>query len=52
MEHGPYGITSKATIFMSAYSTLLLLHLEFEALQNVSAELLKEISGKLLYFLK
>lgn len=46
MEHGPYGITSKATIFMSAYSTLLLLHLEFDSLQSVSAELLNAISGE------
>jgi hypothetical protein len=49
MQNGPYGITSKANIFMAAYSSILLLHLEFESmesLQGVSQELLSVITGK------
>jgi hypothetical protein len=46
MQHGPYGITSRANIFMAAYSSILLLHLEFDSLKNPSEKLLSDISGK------
>lgn len=45
MQHGPYGITSRANIFMAAYSSILLLHLEFDSLRDVSESLLNDISG-------
>lgn len=34
MQNGPYGITSKANIFMAAYSSILQLHLELELLDK------------------
>lgn len=47
MQHGPFGITSRASIFMAAYRTILSLHLEFEALDSAgSRDLLDAVTGK------
>lgn len=53
MQNGPFGITSRATIFMAAYKTILSLHLEFESLDNVETipnPLLEVITSKSINF--
>lgn len=47
MQNGPFGITSRATIFMAAYRTILTLHLEFESLDGtIPRDLLDAVRGK------
>ncbi|CAO3622452.1 unnamed protein product [Mucor fragilis] len=46
MQQGPFGITSRANIFLAAYSTIESLHLDLETLDKtdaVSAELIQSI---------
>ncbi|CEP08348.1 hypothetical protein [Parasitella parasitica] len=37
MQNGPFGITSKASIFMAAYSTIQSLHLDLERLNSMKS---------------
>lgn len=49
MQNGPFGISSRATIFMAAYRNILWLHIELELLENVQLmdqDLLSAIKGK------
>lgn len=49
MQNGPYGITSRANIFLAAYSTIESLHLDLETLDKmkpVPTELVQSIKGK------
>lgn len=46
MQQGPFGITSRANIFLAAYSTIESLHLDLETLDKteaVPAELIQSI---------
>jgi hypothetical protein len=49
MQHGPFGITSRANIFMATYSAISFLTLELDALKhsrNLSTETVIAIQGK------
>ncbi|KAI9474087.1 MAG: putative death-receptor fusion protein-domain-containing protein [Benjaminiella poitrasii] len=37
MQNGPYGLTSKVSVFKAAYSTILALHLDMEALDHLKS---------------
>lgn len=55
MQNGPFGITSRATIFMAAYRSILSLHLEFESLENINTiprDLLDAVTSKNVLFLQ
>lgn len=48
MQQGPFGITSRASIFLAAYSTIQSLHLSLQSLEKtthtvLSAELIQSI---------
>ncbi|GAA5795031.1 hypothetical protein HPULCUR_000382 [Helicostylum pulchrum] len=53
MQNGPFGISSRAAIFMAAYRNILWLHIELELLENVQLmnqdllSAIKDLSGSL-----
>lgn len=52
MQNGPFGITSRANIFLAAYSTIESLHLDLDTLdklESVPAELVQSIKGNLMF---
>lgn len=48
MQNGPYGITSKPTIFIATYGNIVSLHLELELLEkmpSIPEELVQSLRG-------